>query len=1185
MAWFKFLALLDLCCEMGDGDAVTVSVEREEVPRADDHSGRYSDKGSNVVSEQAGNKRLRSSRASIIPVDSGIELKSLGLGSTSSDENRSLEEGCGHAVSSVTATPKQADSECLGEDSEVSFNISEDSAVESTSLLSQDHHQELSSLDHPLRSLSCIKMDEQDDAFSTVGIPEVKISNPTKKGVRSEYIPFRNLFRPEEGAAERHWAESIGYKNWLLHLARQRRCEILILIGFLMWLVFFIALAIALNGNGQLVDEENGSSNFAGSVNNSSSDQSKAVGTVSVDSSRTEESTTIHQTNFMTEATNQHTVVNKPEKSSDVASTRTQFDALIETSKTLLSTVPPLTDTVHNHDSTSDISMLQSNSDSVMTTAATQSMAMYSSDDAANFAIMSTVEENPTIESVTTKSNVATSHGEADDETTAMDKTMSQSYTTSPTSTKNDTGVLPVSTRKMQNFTDMVEPPLFVNNADENVTPMLPYSELSQSDIIESTTQVLTQLSGLSKMADEDTNTSNYLIGVGRADITGPAADVNMMGYANPKQVSGGIHLRQYSRAFVVEDPKTSVRSVFVNIDACMASTLVKLEVMKALKTEFGDVYRAENLCISGTHTHSGPAGFLQDVLFQITSWGYVEETLTAMVTGIVDSIKAAHDSMQPGYILLNKGHLVGSNINRSPTAYENNPVEERSRYKHNVDTEMVLLKFMDQSNNGIGMINWFPVHCTSMNNTNNLISSDNKGYAEILFESFMDPNAHPGQSNFVAAFAQSNEGDVSPNTRGPHCTDTGAPCDNIHSTCDGKSQFCVASGPGGDMFESTKIIGRNQFEKAKQLYLSATTTLSGPVRFIHEYVNMTSYEVILQNRTKVKTCKPAMGYSFAAGTTDGPGAFDFKQGEKSGNKFWDLITNFLHAPSEEQTNCHHPKPILLDTGEMESPYEWQPQIVETQILQIGQFLIAALPGEFTTMAGRRLRDGVVDIFKSRQPNINYEVALAGLSNSYSDYITTHEEYLAQRYEGASTIYGPYTSEAYTQQFKRLSRYLAQNKNVTSEVRPVDIKDKLISLQIGVIYDGTPIFKSFGYVSSDVKNSYNAGDEVTVTFVAGNPRNCLTQVGVKNMTFLTVEKETNDGSWEIVFTDADWDTKFTWVRTSTFRALSDAIISWQTHKDTPHGKYRIRHNGYSKSIISGISPYSGTSSVFVIKSS
>jgi len=29
-----------------------------------------------------------------------------------------------------------------------------------------------------------------------------------------------------------------------------------------------------------------------------------------------------------------------------------------------------------------------------------------------------------------------------------------------------------------------------------------------------------------------------------------------------------------------------------------------------------------------------------------------------------------------------------------------------------------------------------------------------------------------------------------------------------------------------------------------------------------------------------VKTCPAAMGFAFAAGTTDGPGAFDFKQGD-----------------------------------------------------------------------------------------------------------------------------------------------------------------------------------------------------------------------------------------------------------------------------------------------------------------
>ena len=43
-----------------------------------------------------------------------------------------------------------------------------------------------------------------------------------------------------------------------------------------------------------------------------------------------------------------------------------------------------------------------------------------------------------------------------------------------------------------------------------------------------------------------------------------------------------------------------------------------------------------------------------------------------------------------------------------------------------------------------------------------------------MLFEKEMDPDSLVGRSTFVAAFAQANEGDVSPNTKGPHCIDTG---------------------------------------------------------------------------------------------------------------------------------------------------------------------------------------------------------------------------------------------------------------------------------------------------------------------------------------------------------------------------------------------------------------------------
>jgi hypothetical protein len=43
------------------------------------------------------------------------------------------------------------------------------------------------------------------------------------------------------------------------------------------------------------------------------------------------------------------------------------------------------------------------------------------------------------------------------------------------------------------------------------------------------------------------------------------------------------------------------------------------------------------------------------------------------------------------------------------------------------------------------------------------------------------------------------------------------------------------------------------------------------------------------------------------------------------------------------------------------------------------------------------------------------QVVLSGLSGTYSSYITTWEEYQVQRYEGASTLYGPHTLDAYIQ--------------------------------------------------------------------------------------------------------------------------------------------------------------------------
>lgn len=272
-----------------------------------------------------------------------------------------------------------------------------------------------------------------------------------------------------------------------------------------------------------------------------------------------------------------------------------------------------------------------------------------------------------------------------------------------------------------------------------------------------------------------------------------------------------------------------------------------------------------DNVAISGTHTHSGPAGFLQYVLYQITGLGFVQETFDAWVNGISNAIINAHNNLQSSKVLINSGMLYESNINRSPTSYLLNPQAERDQYPEgDTDKTMLLLNMIsEKSGKSMGVLNWFAVHGTSMNNTNTLTSGDNRGYASYALERDLNgADVTTGKGPFVAAFASTNLGDVSPNTMGAKCIDTGLPCDGTSSTCNGKCENCIAFGPGtnGDMFESTQIIGDKQYQFAKKLMSDATETISGPIDYRHSWVDMSRLNVSLSSGEVKQLCKPAMG-------------------------------------------------------------------------------------------------------------------------------------------------------------------------------------------------------------------------------------------------------------------------------------------------------------------------------------
>ncbi len=655
----------------------------------------------------------------------------------------------------------------------------------------------------------------------------------------------------------------------------------------------------------------------------------------------------------------------------------------------------------------------------------------------------------------------------------------------------------------------------------------------------------------------------NYQVGQGVSDITGPAAEVVMMGYANPKQVTAGIHTRLYARAFIFADSNLDKSIVFVSTDLAHMYSSIKQGVIKKLQALYGNLYTDENILLAATHTHSGPGGFSHHTLYNITSHGLIKQNYEVIVNGIVEAITQAHSSLKPSRIGFSSGDLTNkANINRSPEAFRLNQEMNSTSPPSFENPQMSLLKIED-SKGPRGVISWFAVHATSLSRDNQLISSDNKGLASYEFEKLfgsIPPFVNPGQ--FVAAFPNSAEGDMSPNT------------------------LPGFQRPGGNDFEALRISGTSQFNAAYKLFNSPQKFLSGPIDSRLLYVKMPGYKV-----NQFTLCHAAMGFSFAAGAEDGPsGIPGFHEGmtqknlsaQDSESLAIDFFESFLpfnfisDVLTKEQSltnsECQFPKPTLLPTGFL----GWTPEILPFQILRLGNLAIIAIPGEMTIQAGRRLEKQI--LFELRPLKINHAI-ITGLANEYSSYITTPEEYLSQQYEGASTLYGQHTFEAYQQIFSQVTTSLITETPIINKITPPDLSQDQFSFQPGVLFDIKKSNEEFGTVLQQPDSIIKIGSRTSASFRSGHPKNDLKT----NSTYFTIEHLNPQGEWKVIAWDAMPETQFSWKRdyTSDCFGCSKIEVQWQIPLNAQLGAYRIRHSGAWKSFFNGkITPYEGITQTF-----
>jgi neutral ceramidase len=605
-----------------------------------------------------------------------------------------------------------------------------------------------------------------------------------------------------------------------------------------------------------------------------------------------------------------------------------------------------------------------------------------------------------------------------------------------------------------------------------------------------------------------------WLVGRGIADITGEPWDVGMMGYGMRFQRTTGIHLRQRSRAFVIADRTSGNRIAFVVADIGMFFGNVRAAVLARLDPA---KYGEDNVVLTATHTHAGVAGYSGYKLYNTLS-GFRPLTFAAIVDGVVSSIEQADADLAPGELKLSRGELYDASVNRSPQSFARNPDSDKKVFAHAVDPNTTVLR-LERDGELVGVINWFATHGTSLTNRNTLISGDNKGYAAYHWERLVAGVDYLEQApRFVAAFAQTNAGDMSPNVPD------------------------AEQGPTDNEFDNARIIGERQFEAAHALSSGTGTDVLGGIdtRLTHiEPATLTVGEAFTGDGRSHRLSPAVLGAAFAAGTKEGIGAKQFHQGVDANPALF-ACSRLIYRLRPRVGKAQSPKAMLIPVGAL----GWVADRLPIQLVRIGSLVLVAVAQEVTIVAGLRLRRAVAEAL---DVSIN-DVLVQGYANDYAGYLTTPEEYDAQRYEGGHTMWGRWQLPAYVQEVTRIAsdmrngqpsaRGPAPSLNVSAPRR--NSRGKTVSPPGPVQCTG---------VTQQPPSTCKPGDTVTAEFAVTDPRLTLLP------TYAVVERR--DGSaWARVADDGDWSTRISWRKASDITWV--ATVAWTIPADA-HGPHRVTY--------------------------
>jgi neutral ceramidase len=477
--------------------------------------------------------------------------------------------------------------------------------------------------------------------------------------------------------------------------------------------------------------------------------------------------------------------------------------------------------------------------------------------------------------------------------------------------------------------------------------------------------------------------------GVAEVEIT-PKEYVAMAGYSLAGKTATGVGHPLFARALYIDDGAGQTAAVCFLDLWCASRYLLYTTAADPKCREVG--IGAPQLILAGTHTHAGPGNYfgnrLYDFIVSSDPSGFKKKIADDLAAGIALCVNRAANSAVPARLGVASAPVWRVSRNRAHPAF----LENKEAATWNIDGPgqgappdlpdvshlaidprvFCIAAVSEAANTLLGAFATFSCHATALGENNNKYDSDWPGVAcNLAAQALANPSGGPP----IVALADSAGADITP----MQCVEDHGP-DLVQQ---------VGQAVADGIVQATKQAVQNAggFSLEMHFIELAPSLEMPPVACIEKALPKP------KDRNEWAIGAPALG-----GAGDGHSKL-----------FPLLVHESMISEFFDHKDPQFPKSLGLGVLQdfLKAMFRLAPaDFIPIHTLRVAGHQFATYPGEPTVTTAFRLEKALKAATGAASASI------IGYADDYSGYYPTHEEYMLQRYEGASMIRGRHASQA-----------------------------------------------------------------------------------------------------------------------------------------------------------------------------